>query len=189
MPNVFSKPYVVLADDNVDAATTTCDFLQLHDIDARPFFGGQGAIAAIGKTMPDVVVLDIGMPQPDGYAICKTIRSMPNGGHIPIIALTAYSDPEHSERIKSMGFAVHLTKPCNLALLIATVSQLARRHVKQAVGSVRRHDSLTAQRLDVALVYQTMLGYAAAKDFLRSVAMPEMLADRVLNSSSYRSLF
>lgn len=178
---------VLIVDDNHDLVETTCELLQLYGINAQPCFSGKEAIALARELRPEVVVLDIAMPAPDGFATFSAIRELHGCSTIPIIAVTAYSDAEHSQRIRSFGFTTHLVKPVKIELLAATIRKLAQAQANRAWLSAGRHDVLMAQRLEVALVYRDMLGTDAAKKYLESLDVPLSLAERVLASERHRN--
>lgn len=177
---------VIVTDDNVDLAETTCEILSVYGISARPCFSGTEAIASVRAVKPDVIILDIGMPPPDGFATLSALRALSGCSTVPIVAATAYSDLEHSKRIIDAGFTAHLVKPVEIDLLVATIKRLAKHEANRAHRSAGRLDALTAQRLEVAIVYLEMLGFDDAYDYLRSVAMPSDLAHRVLHSKHRR---
>lgn len=179
---------VIVADDNLDLADTTCALLQIYGINAQPCFSGEEAISLARGSRPEVIVLDIGMPPPDGFSTFASLRALQGCSTVPIIAVTAYSDLERSNRIRDTGFAAHLVKPVQVKLLSATISRLAQQEASRAWDAAGRQDVLTAQRIEVALVYLEMLGYDDAKKYLDSVAMPPNLSDRVLNSVQRRTL-
>lgn len=179
---------VIVADDNVDLADTTCALLQFYGINAHPCFSGADAILLARRSRPEVVVLDIGMPPPDGFSTFAIIRELKGCSTIPIIAVTAYSDLEHSSRIRETGFAAHLVKPIRADLLAATITRLARLEASRALDAGGRQDVLAAQRIEVALVYLEMLGYYDAKKYLESVGMQPILIERILTSPQHRTL-
>ncbi len=78
----------------------------------------------LGRSGPDVLVSDIGMPDMDGYSLIHEIRSLPSnrGGSTPAIALTAYARAEDSARALATGFQAHLTKPIDPERLVALVA-------------------------------------------------------------------
>lgn len=81
------------------------------------------------KSVPDVLISDIGMPEKDGYTLIKEIRSLPpdKGGRVPAIALTAYTRTEDRIKAISAGFQMHLSKPANsLELMTMVVSLTAK---------------------------------------------------------------
>jgi PAS domain S-box-containing protein len=82
------------------------------------------ARAALGTAGPfDVIISDIGMPEMDGYAFMKRIRSADEGATTPAIALTAYARPEDATYAKRAGYQEHFTKPVDAAALIDTVGR------------------------------------------------------------------
>ena len=94
----------------------------------------EAALAAIEVRVPDVILSDIEMPGRDGYDLIRTVRARrpEDGGTVPAAALTAYSRPE--DRAKSMlaGFDAHLSKPVDLAELVAAVVRLASRRPRDS---------------------------------------------------------
>ena len=93
------------------------------------------ALAALDRARFDVAVLDIGLPEIDGYALLKTIRARPRNrqGEIPAAALTAYARAADRTRSLQSGFQMHLSKPVQPNELAAAVQALA--------GAVRDHSS------------------------------------------------
>jgi PAS domain S-box-containing protein len=90
---------------------------------------GAAALRILRKTKPQVLVMDIGMPQEDGYTVIKRIRELSSeeGGSVPAIALTAFARSEDRRRAILSGFQMHLAKPVEPAELIAMVASLAGR--------------------------------------------------------------
>ena len=87
------------------------------------------ALSLVESRRPDVLVSDIGMPDMDGFALLKRIRSLgeARGGDLPAIALTAFARPEDRTQALRAGFAAHLTKPVEPPELLATVASVAGR--------------------------------------------------------------
>ena len=82
--------------------------------------------------MPDVAVIDIGLPGMDGYELARRIRSGPTGRDVTLIALTGYGFPEDRERSRAAGFDRHLVKPAapeDLKQELTNVSQSPRQDV------------------------------------------------------------
>jgi CheY-like chemotaxis protein len=81
---------------------------------------------AIDQAVPDVLLSDVEMPRRDGYALIAAVRSRSpeHGGLLPAAALTAYSRPEDRARSMLAGYDAHLSKPVDLAELVATVMRL-----------------------------------------------------------------
>lgn len=94
--------------------------MQGHETDVA--FNGREALEHVESFRPDLVLLDLGLPQIDGYEVATRIRAMPKFRHIRIVALSGYGRPEDRQRTKSGGFDAHLVKPIDMALLERTLA-------------------------------------------------------------------
>jgi CheY-like chemotaxis protein len=90
----------------------------------------QEALEAIERERPDLLISDIGMPGEDGYELIRKVRALPvgRGGKIPAIALTAYARTEDRLRALRAGYQMHISKPVELAELIAVIASLIKRN-------------------------------------------------------------
>jgi signal transduction histidine kinase/ActR/RegA family two-component response regulator len=102
---------VLVVDDNVDAADSTAMLLSLDGFDAHSVHSAQAALDAVASLKPDVVLLDIGLPEMDGYDVAKRLKDLPAGTTPAIIALTGYGQPADRVRAASAGFDEFLVKP------------------------------------------------------------------------------
>ena len=102
---------ILVADDNTDAADSLAMILEMAGHDVRVVHDGRAALSVAQSFRPDIVLLDIGMPQLNGYEVAQALRQEPWGGNITLIALTGWG--QESDRLKAMdaGFDRHLTKP------------------------------------------------------------------------------
>jgi signal transduction histidine kinase/ActR/RegA family two-component response regulator len=107
----FGKLRVLVADDNRDAADTLSMLLSLQGYEVRTVYGGHAAISAAETFRPDVALLDIGMPEVDGYCAAKAIRQQRCGVDAYLIAITGWGQQEDKRRALEAGFAAHMTKP------------------------------------------------------------------------------
>jgi CheY-like chemotaxis protein len=82
--------------------------------ETRTAFAGHAALAAAAEYRPDAVLMDIGLPEMDGYEVCRRIRSEPWGRDMVLIALTGWGHEEDKRRAREAGFDDHLTKPADL---------------------------------------------------------------------------
>ena len=105
---------VLLVDDNIDAANAGAELLMLMGHDVRTAHYGAAALAAVREQMPQVAILDIGLPDMDGYALAAAIRSEAGGAGVRLVALTGYGQKEDVERAYQASFNLHLTKPASL---------------------------------------------------------------------------
>ena len=102
---------VLIADDDKDAAISLSILLELHGHTVFTAFNGREALAIGEKESPDVAVLDIGMPEIDGYELAQRIRRCSWGRRVKLIAATGYGQPSDVKRAKQAGFDQHLLKP------------------------------------------------------------------------------
>ncbi|WP_229205938.1 ATP-binding protein [Duganella sp. Leaf126] len=105
---------VLLVDDNVDAAAAGAELLTLMGHAVRTAHSGAAALAAVREAMPQVAILDIGLPDMDGYTLAAAIRAEAGGSAVRLVALTGYGQKEDVERAYAAGFDLHLTKPASL---------------------------------------------------------------------------
>jgi PAS domain S-box-containing protein len=102
---------VLVADDNKDAADALAMLLELGGHEVRVAHGGRDALSLAQTFRPDVALLDIGMPELNGYEVAKELRREPWGSRMCLIALTGWGQDEDRQRAKDAGFDRHLTKP------------------------------------------------------------------------------
>jgi signal transduction histidine kinase len=115
---------VLVVDDNVDAAATTALVLQQFGHDVHVAHSAAAALDAVARYRPAVAILDIGLPDMDGYALAAAIRR--TGAAPRLVALTGYGQKSDVERAVQAGFDLHLTKPASLDDLARAVSGSAQ---------------------------------------------------------------
>ena len=102
---------ILVVDDNIDAGESLKMLLQLDGHDVGLAHDGEQAVTVVGKAVPDIVFLDIGMPRVNGYEAARRIRALPEGQGVKLVALTGWGQPGDRERAAQAGFDMHLTKP------------------------------------------------------------------------------
>ncbi len=102
---------VLVADDNADAAESLAMLLDLEGHETRTAFGGEEALALAKEFRPTLAVLDIGMPQMNGYELARRIRAEPWGSAVTLVALTGFGQAEDKQQARAAGFDHHMTKP------------------------------------------------------------------------------
>ncbi|GAA4452639.1 hypothetical protein GCM10023189_16340 [Nibrella saemangeumensis] len=117
-----ARQRILVIDDNRDSARTLAMLLKIKGHDVYERYSGADGIAATESLQPDVVVLDISMPEMDGYQTCRLIRQQPWGKNLYLIALSGYSYEDDRLRSGEAGFDAHLVKPVDLEELIRLVS-------------------------------------------------------------------
>ncbi|MDN3920496.1 response regulator [Roseateles violae] len=124
---------VLVVDDNPDIAETIASYLELTGHQVRAVGDGMQAQACAAEFAPQVVVLDIGLPQIDGYEVARRLRALPATADSLLIALTGYGQAADRLKARQAGFGAHMVKPADperLARLIADW-QLADRSLPQ----------------------------------------------------------
>ena len=105
--------HIVVVDDEAPAREMVGDYLRLHGFEVTLCDGGASLRQVIGKQVPDLIVLDLNMPEEDGLSLMRRIRALPKekGGRVPAVALTAHSMVQ--DRLQSLraGFQSHVPKP------------------------------------------------------------------------------
>jgi two-component system, chemotaxis family, CheB/CheR fusion protein len=108
---------VLIVDDNSDAAQTTGMWLELSGCKVDVLTDGTKCLPHLVSFNPDVLLLDIGMPDISGYELADQIKSRPEFETLPIIAISGYADAEHMQRSIAYGCSRHLIKPVDLQVL------------------------------------------------------------------------
>jgi len=102
---------ILVADDNEDAAESLALLLWNAGHEVHAVFDGQAALSAVEKLQPRVALLDIGMPNANGYEVAQRIREYPWGKGIYLIAVTGWGQERDKRRAREAGFDAHLVKP------------------------------------------------------------------------------
>jgi signal transduction histidine kinase/CheY-like chemotaxis protein len=114
---------VLIVEDNVDAGESLAALLEL--LGHRPEWTDLGVTGVERATalLPDLVLVDVGLPDIDGYEVARRLRSAPQTQGLRLVALTGYGTPEDRERALAAGFDDHLAKPIGLAELEALLAR------------------------------------------------------------------
>ncbi|TCW33828.1 hybrid sensor histidine kinase/response regulator [Gulbenkiania mobilis] len=110
---------VLVADDNVDAAESLATLLSLAGHQVVVAHDGIEAVEKAVDFVPDLALLDIGMPGLNGYEVCSRLRQLPAGRHMTLLALTGWGQEEDSRRALAAGFDAHFVKPLDYGQLAA----------------------------------------------------------------------
>lgn len=101
---------ILVVDDSVDSAETLGELLKIWGHDVRLAHDGPAAVAAARDYRPEVVLLDIGLPGMDGFAVAAQLRKEGIGGRM-LVALTGYGEKQDRDKAQQVGFDHHLVKP------------------------------------------------------------------------------
>ncbi|CAX24542.1 MAG: response regulator [Methylobacteriaceae bacterium] len=119
-----SGPHIAVVDDEADARAMVGDYLRLHGFDVALCEGGRALRAHLQIRTPDLIVLDLNMPEEDGLSIVRDLKAR---SPIPIIMLTATASAIDRVVGLELGADDYLPKPCELRELVARVRSVLRR--------------------------------------------------------------
>jgi CheY-like chemotaxis protein len=118
-----NSPLVLLAEDNEANISTMMDYLQIQGYQVSVARNGVEAVQQAKQHKPDLILMDIQMPEMDGLEATYRIRCEPDLAAIPIIAITALAMPGDRERCLAAGAVDYLTKPVSLKQLVNIIEQ------------------------------------------------------------------
>jgi CheY-like chemotaxis protein len=129
-----TKVRVVLIEDQPDACDMAKSLLEMRGHEVIVAMSGSAGISAILQHQPDVALVDIGLPDIDGYAVVREVQER-LGRSIPLIALTGLGQPEDIKRSHEAGFTRHLTKPFDVENLEQVIREFrTRQPLEQSAG-------------------------------------------------------
>ena len=113
--------HVLVVDDNIDSAESTATLLKVLGHDVRIAHDGRHAAELAAAEVPELVLLDLGLPEIDGYEVARRLRQQPGGDTMLIVAMTGYGSERERNRTQQAGFNHHLVKPISVDALEAVL--------------------------------------------------------------------
>jgi PAS domain S-box-containing protein len=126
-PDQSDARRVMVVDDNRDAADSTTAILRLLGHQVECAYTGPAAVELARHFMPAVVLMDLAMPDMNGFETLHLMRLQPGNEHVFAIAMTGFGSGEDQRRTEAAGFDAHLTKPADLNALMALLNQAPAR--------------------------------------------------------------
>ena len=124
-PSAIPRRFKILVvDDNPDSALSMAMMLSIMGHETRTAHDGESAVASAETFLPEVVLLDIGLPKLNGYEVAQRIRGQAWGESMFLIAVTGWGQDEDRQRSSEVGLNVHMVKPVEpsaLEKLLATL--------------------------------------------------------------------
>lgn len=118
---------ILIIDDHPDTADAISMLLDSLGHETHAAYTGRAGLAAVESFRPDLVILDIGLPDLSGYEVARAIRARPGGGRIHVVAATGWGTPEDRVLALAAGFDQHQLKPIDLPKLVAVIAAAAAR--------------------------------------------------------------
>ena len=115
---------ILVVDDNHDSALSLAMMLSIMGHDTRTAHDGESAVATAETFLPDVVLLDIGLPKLNGYEVAQRIREKSWGASMYLIAVTGWGQDEDRQRSSEVGLNLHMVKPVEPAALEKLLASL-----------------------------------------------------------------
>jgi CheY-like chemotaxis protein len=126
---------ILVADDNSDALESLAILLELGGHEVFSAANGALALESAERNLPEVALLDIGMPKLDGYEVARRIRAQPWGRRITLVALTGWGQDSDRRRSGEAGFDSHLVKPLDLDKLMELLGRLPVKNVVEGADT------------------------------------------------------
>ncbi len=131
---------IMIVDDTIDNLKLLSDILKQQGFKVRSVQDGNTAIRAACQKPPDLILLDINMPEMSGYDVCQRIKENDSTRHIPIIFLTALTEAEDKVKAFTSGGVDYITKPFQLSEVLARVNtHLNLRHLYLELQAEKKH--------------------------------------------------
>ena len=125
------SPHIIIVDDEAPAREMVGDYLKMHGFAVTLCDGGKSLRAEIASKVPDLVVLDLNMPEEDGLSIIRDLKGRIN---VPVIMLTATASPIDRVVGLEIGADDYIAKPCELRELMARIRSVLRRSGPKAAA-------------------------------------------------------
>lgn len=180
-PDTCESNDIVVVDDSLDSLRYLTDILQEQGYRIRPAASGELALAAVAAKRPDLILLDVKMPDIDGYEVCRKLKSDPENARVPIIFISALDEPEDKVKAFAAGGVDYITKPLHSEEVLARVQthlqlqelagrleqMVAERTAELTEANQKLQEALEARKRDNALINLRLklMQYAADHSF------------------------
>jgi len=142
------QPLILVVDDGMTIRLLVREALEQAGFVVEEAGDGRQALAMFPRLAPDLVLLDVMMPELDGFQACAALRKMPTGEHIPIVMLTGLEDEGSIHRAYEVGATDFITKPINWVLLGHRVRYLLR--ASRAFAELRQNEEALRQEVQIS---------------------------------------
>lgn len=143
-----SKPKVLIVDDDATMRLLMRHTLKKADFEVEEAVDGEPALEMFKQHAPDIILLDVMMPNMDGFTTCAEIRKLPGGEHVPILLVTGLDDMESINKAYEAGATDFITKPITFPLLSHRVRYVLR--ASSAIENVGKSEARLAHAQSIA---------------------------------------
>ena len=123
-PKSMTPRRILVVDDNIDSALSLAALLEMSGHTLSVAHSGADALHLVTVDVPDVVLLDIGLPAMNGYEVASRLRELPGMSACRLVAITGYGQESDKQSTAAAGFDAHLVKPVDYALLVEILEGL-----------------------------------------------------------------
>jgi CheY-like chemotaxis protein len=120
----MSKGHILVVEDNLDNYELVHTILEIAGYDTFLAVNGRDGVNAARKQKPDLILMDMALPEMDGWDATKHIREDPETAHIPLVALTVHTLPRERKRALDVGVDAYLSKPFDANQFIQLVESI-----------------------------------------------------------------
>ncbi len=173
---------ILIVDDTPQNLRLLSDILAQEAYQVRQALSGKMALMAIRAVIPDLVLLDIMMPDMDGYTICQMLKADPTTAHIPVIFLSALSDGLDKAKAFSMGGADYIAKPFQLEEVLARVQN------QMALRAAELRNQQLQDELEARVRERTRQLEIANQELCREVLERKLLQNKLLEIAHHDPL-
>lgn len=175
-------PLVLIVEDNIELATYLKILLETKFRVMNALSAEEGLLKALER-VPDLIISDVMMGQMNGYQFCQKVRSNPITCHIPLLLLTAKSDPVSQSKGYSVGANDYITKPVDQEVLISRINNQLD-HIKNIRASIiKQHDitsSLTKDKLITRFFHYIEANFSNSELLIKDVSVELHVSTRQL---------
>ena len=134
----------MIVEDSADSRNLLCELLTKAGFECVPAENGAAGLALIDELNPAVAILDVGLPEMDGFELARRLRSKPENADLFLIALTGYGQATDRAASRDAGFDEHLVKPVNIDELLRLLGDLRGARSPSAGAEDRATEELPA---------------------------------------------
>lgn len=179
---VNQKEDILVVDDTPENLRLLSSFLVREGYNVRKALTGQMALTAMDTVLPDLILLDIMMPNMDGYQVCEKLKSNPKTAAIPVIFLSALNDAFDKVKAFTVGGADYITKPFQFEEVLARV------RLQLALKAANLQNQKLNAELEARVKERTCQLEAANRELKREIQERQLLQIKLLNMALHDSL-